>query len=188
MKIHTICAAIALGFATLSTAAYAQDMLGQAAQTVVANTDPVRMHAIVASINREGNVMVLRGPAGREVGVPALVSPVTGRPVGVGDTVNVSYKSTLLLSAEKLEGGRDGIRENVDTVVYAATANGYEAAHEMDVKATVQKIDTARRELTLRGTREVFTLPVPKDVDLDALRVGDTVRAVYVSVYALEAS
>ncbi|WP_118179964.1 hypothetical protein [Paraburkholderia phosphatilytica] len=52
--------------------------------------------------------------------------------------------------------------------------------------ATVLKIDPVKRQVTLRGPQQTETLDVSPDIALDQLKVGDTVRADFVSAVAVQ--
>jgi Cu/Ag efflux protein CusF len=48
----------------------------------------------------------------------------------------------------------------------------------------VQKIDRKHRTITLRGPTRTETLDVAPEIALDKLKVGDSVRAVFVTAVA----
>jgi Cu/Ag efflux protein CusF len=48
----------------------------------------------------------------------------------------------------------------------------------------VQRIDRKHRTITLRGPTRTETLDVSPDVALDQIKVGDSVRAVFVTAIA----
>jgi len=54
--------------------------------------------------------------------------------------------------------------------------------------ATVRKIDRKKRTITLRGPSRTETLDVAPDVPLEKIKVGDSVRAVFVSAIAAQVS
>ena len=104
----------------------------------------------------------------------------------VGDRVDVLYKNALLVKADKVTGKDNGIRKRVDTQVYEPASGGFEAARQIEVLATVQKIDHKNRLVTLRGAYQTQTLEVGPDVDLKDVKVGDTIHAVFVSAAAVQ--
>jgi Cu/Ag efflux protein CusF len=56
----------------------------------------------------------------------------------------------------------------------------------VEVVATVQKIDRKKREVTLRGPQHTVVLQVSQDVPLKKIKVGDSIRATYVSATAVQ--
>ena len=90
------------------------------------------------------------------------------------------------MKADKVTGGNKGIRSRVDTQVYAPASGGFETARQIEVLATVQKIDHKKGLVTLRGAAQTQTLQVGPDVDLKGVKVGDTVHAVFVSAAAVQ--
>jgi len=104
----------------------------------------------------------------------------------IGDRVDVLYKNALLVKADKVTGADKGIRARVDTQVYAPASGGFESARQIEVLATVQKIDHKKRLVTLRGAYQTQTLEVGPDVDLKGVKVGDTIHAVFVSAAAVQ--
>jgi hypothetical protein len=59
------------------------------------------------------------------------------------------------------------------------------SAHRVRVVATVTKIDRKTRLVTLRGPRHQQVLRAAQDIPLDQLRVGDSVRAEFISAVAV---
>jgi hypothetical protein len=64
--------------------------------------------------------------------------------------------------------------------------DGRDSVHQVETLSTVQKIDPAKRLLTLRGVYETQIIRVTPDFDLKDLHVGDTIHAVFVSATAIE--
>jgi Cu/Ag efflux protein CusF len=103
----------------------------------------------------------------------------------VGDNVDAEYKNALLVTAEKVKGSKS-IRERVDTQAYQPASGVYQSARQIEVPATVEKINRKKRTVTLRGAYQTQTLDVGPDVDLKDLKVGDPVNAVFVSAAAVK--
>jgi Cu/Ag efflux protein CusF len=185
MKAATLGAALMLGIAVMQPAA-AQDALASAAQAVVSNAEPVHVKAQIVGIDRAARVVTLRGPRGNEVDIAIGPQVTSFDQLNVGDTVDVLYKNALLVTADKVTGADKGIRKRVDTSVYLPASSGYEAARQVEVQATVQHIDVKKRKVTLRGAYQTVTLDATPDIDLKALKVGDTIHAVFVSAYATQ--
>lgn len=179
-------AAALLALAYMAQPAHAQDTLANSAQDVVSAVQPVHIQAKIVAIDTASRTVTLQGPNGRTAMI--LVSDeVPGfDKLKVGDNVDAEYKNALLVTAEKVKGADKGIRERVDTQVYQPASGGYQTAKQIEVLATVQKIDRKKRMVTLRGAYQTQTLDVGPDIDLKSLKVGDTVHAVFVSAAAVK--
>jgi Cu/Ag efflux protein CusF len=179
-------AAALVALAYMAQPAYAQDALANSAQDVVSAVQPVHIQAKIVAIDTASRTVTLHGPNGRTAMI--LVSDqVPGfDKLKVGDNVDAEYKNALLVTAEKVKGADKGIRERVDTQVYQPASGGYQTAKQIEVLATVQKIDRKKRTVTLRGAYQTQTLDVGPDIDLKDLKVGDTVHAVFVSAAAVK--
>lgn len=167
-------------------AASAQDAMASAAQAIVADIQPVHIQAKIASIDRAARVVTLRGPEGNEVDVAIGPQVQNFDQLNVGDTVDMLYKNALLVSADKVTGKDTGIRKRVDTSVYIPASSGYDTARQVEVEASIQRINLKKRQVTLRGAYRTVTLDVSKDVDLKSYKVGDMIHAVFVSAYAVQ--
>jgi Cu/Ag efflux protein CusF len=179
-------AAALLALAHMVQPAYAGDTLANSAQSVVSAVQPVHIQAKIVGIDAASRTVTLQGANGRTAMI--LVSDeVPGfDKLKVGDNVDAEYKNALLVTAQKVKGADKGIRERVDTQVYQPASGGYQTAKQIEVLATVQKIDRKKRTVTLRGAYQTQTLDVGPDVDLKTLKVGDTVHAVFVSAAAVK--
>jgi hypothetical protein len=56
----------------------------------------------------------------------------------------------------------------------------------VQVLATIEKVDVKRRLITLRGPLRTGTVKAGPDVSLADLKVGDSVRAVYITATAVK--
>ncbi|RKT25356.1 hypothetical protein B0G69_1072 [Paraburkholderia sp. RAU2J] len=143
-----------------------------AAQAALGKADVVHAQVRVAALNAATNSVTLRGPRGNlgDVDVnPALVDVTLLR---VGDKLNVAYEQALLLRIDKL--ATKGMRERVETTVaIPASAGMTSSAHRVRVV------------VTLRGPRHQQVLRAAQDIPLDRLRVGDSVRAEFISPAAV---
>lgn len=147
---------------------------------------PVHITAEIVGIDPGTRTLTLKGPAGNTVDVLVSQQVVGFDKLKLGDRVDILYKNALLVKAEKVTGANKGIRARVDTQVYAPASGGFESARQIEVLATVQKIDRKKRLVTLRGAHQTQTLEVGPDVDLKDLKVGDTIHAVFVSAAAVQ--
>ncbi|MBN3762979.1 hypothetical protein G3O01_19335 [Burkholderia sp. Ac-20365] len=161
-----------------------QSALAGRVQALVANAPPVRIKSKISYIDPDSRIITLHGPQGNDIDVAIGPQVVNFDQLRVGDDVEVLYKNALLVSADKVAGAEKGIRERVDSNVFQSTSSGYSAARQVEVQATVLSIDARKREVRLRGAYRAATLAVGPDLDLNTLKVGDTVHAVFVSAYA----
>jgi Cu/Ag efflux protein CusF len=186
MKSATIAAALAAAMLAAAQPAWAQDAMASAAQDIVSAVQPVHLKATIVGIDPGSRALTLKG-AGGNVVVVLVGQQVAGfEKLRVGDRVDALYKNALLVKADRVDGKGKGIRERVDTQVYAPASGGFESARQVEVLATVQKIDRKRRLVTLRGAYQTQTLEAAPQVDLTGVKVGDTIHAVFVSAAAVE--
>jgi len=186
MKSATIAAALAAAMLGAAQPAWAQDAMASAAQDIVSAVQPVHLKATIVGIDPGSRALTLKG-AGGNVVVVLVGQQVAGfEKLRVGDRVDALYKNALLVKADRVDGKGKGIRERVDTQVYAPASGGFESARQVEVLATVQKIDRKRRLVTLRGAYQTQTLEAGPQVDLTGVKVGDTIHAVFVSAAAVE--
>jgi len=144
------------------------------------------MKATIVGIDPGSRSLTLQGANGNVV-IVLVGQQVAGfEKLKVGDHVDALYKNALLVKAERVTGKGKGIRERVDTQVYTPASGGFESARQVEVLATVQKIDRKRRLVTLRGAYQTQTLEVGPQVDLADVKVGDTIHAVFVSAAAVQ--
>ncbi|HYS63221.1 MAG TPA: hypothetical protein VEN30_05275 [Paraburkholderia sp.] len=186
MKVATIAATLMVAAVAAAQPAWAQDAMASAAQGIVSAVEPVHMKAQIVGIDPGSRTVTLKGPGGNAV-VVLVGQQVAGfDQLKVGDRVDVLYKNALLVKADKVTGKEKGIRERVDTQVYAPASGGFESARQIEVLATVQKINQKKRLVTLRGAYQTQTLEVGPDVNLKDIKVGDTIHAVFVSAAAVQ--
>jgi len=177
-------AAAALFAIALSQPAFAQDAAASGAQGVGAAA-VAQVQAHVVGIDAATNSVSLRGPHGRVVEV--AVNPEVGdvKKLRIGDTVNIQYRNALLVRATKVKS--NGIRERIETEATIPASGGVTAtARSVEILATIQKIDTKKRLITLRGPSRTEVFELSPDVSLDGLKTGDTVRAQFVSATAIQ--
>lgn len=186
MRAATIGAALMVAAFAAAQPAWAQDPMASAAQGVVSAVEPVHVKAQIVGIDPGTRTLTLKGPGGNAVVVLVSQQVAGFENLKVGDRVDVLYKNALLVKADRVTGKDKGIRKRVDTQVYAPASGGFESARQVEVLATVQKIDRKKRLVTLRGAYQTQTLQVEPDVDLTDVKVGDTIHAVFVSAAAVQ--
>lgn len=161
-----------------------QSALAGRVQSLLAKASPVEIKAKISDIDRASRIITLHGKKGHDIDVAIGPQVDNFDQLRVGDDVEVLYKNSLLVSADKIGDADKGIRKRVDSSVYQSTPSGYSAARQVEVQATVLHMDAKKREVRLRGAYRTVTLVVGPDIDFTTLKVGDTVHAVFVSAYA----
>lgn len=82
-----------------------------------------------------------------------------------------------------------GLRERTDRLEVGRAAPGQKPAgvvrKTVEATVTVMAVDPKERTLTLKGPLRTVTLPVAEDIDLDAIKVGDQVDAMYQETIAI---
>jgi Cu/Ag efflux protein CusF len=147
----------------------------------------VRVQTRVVAIDAETNSVALRGPRGNVDVVDVNPELADVKKLHVGDIVNIAYKKAVLIGVDKV--ATSGIRQRIDTQLAQPASGGVvTSARRVEVVATVQKIDRKRHSVTLRGPTRTETLDVSPDVSLAGLKVGDSVRAVFVAAIAASVS
>ncbi|NML32928.1 hypothetical protein [Paraburkholderia antibiotica] len=147
----------------------------------------LHVQARVVAIDPTTNSVTLLGPEGGTETFDVNPQAADVSKLHIGDLVTIAYKKAALIGVDKLAA--HGIRKRLDTQVTQPAANGVVAsARRVEVVATVRNIDRKNRTITLRGPTRTETLDVSPEIALDQLKVGDSVRAVFVSAAAASVS
>ncbi|MCC8393125.1 hypothetical protein LJ656_11035 [Paraburkholderia sp. MMS20-SJTR3] len=182
----------ALGCATLLAGgvfpqtgfAQSEPVSAAAVQAALRQADVVHMQVRVVAIDPAHNNVTLRSPHGQlaDVDVNPAIADISR--LRVGDRLNVAYQQALLMHVDKLAAR--GVRERVETTVALPASGGSASSvHRVRVVATVVHIDRDKRLLTLRGPKHQQVLHAAREIPLADLRVGDSVRAEFVSAVAV---
>ncbi|NUX56665.1 copper-binding protein [Paraburkholderia youngii] len=187
MRAKAITVALAVLVAAAGSA-FAQDNAASAPeQRAIGAAALLHVQARVVAIDPATNSVTLRGPHGGDETFDVNPQAADVSKLHIGDIVTIAYKKALLVGVDRL--APSGIRQRIDTEVTQPAANGVVAsARRVEVVATVRKIDRKQRTITLRGPSRTETLDVAPDIPLDKLKVGDSVRAVFVSAIAASVS
>ncbi|MEW9585252.1 hypothetical protein [Paraburkholderia sp. DGU8] len=95
----------------------------------------------------------------------------------------IAYRNAILTHLAKFASG--GIRERIETEVVQPTQDGEaNSTRSEELVATVLKIDRKKRFVTLRGPTLTEEFDVAPDCSLGRLKIGDSVRAKFVSARA----
>ena len=147
----------------------------------------LHVQARVVEIDPASNSVTLRGPRGNLAVFDVNPQVADVKKLHVGDIVNIAYQKAVLIGVDKL--ATSGIRQRIDTELAQPASGGVVAsARRVEVVATVQKIDRKQHTVTLRGPTRTETLDVAPHVSLAGLKVGDSVRAVFISAAAASVS
>ena len=172
---------------TATTCAYSQTV--DVAKLTGANTTgaaaQIQTRAKVIGVNVAAHTVTLHGIGGRTFDV--TVSPEVGdiNKLQIGDTVDIVYRESLLIHADKVKS--NGIRERIDTTNVLPASEGVAGSSTtVQVLGTIEKVDLKKRQVTLRGPLQTGTIQVGPDVSLASLKVGDSIRAVYVIATAVK--
>ena len=152
----------------------------------VLGTHVLETRGHVVSVDPSTNSVTLSGERGRHVTFEVEPQVADVSKLAVGDQIDIVYRHALLLRADR-SGTGSGIRSRVETTTTTPAMGGVTTtSNHVEVTATVRRINRASRELTLRGPTETIMLDVPPNVPIDDLRIGDKVRATYVTQSALK--
>jgi Cu/Ag efflux protein CusF len=139
----------------------------------------------VVSVDPDNNSITLTGERGTRFTFEVEPEVADVSKLAPGDQVDVVYRHALLLRVDR--DGSSGVRSRVDTTTTTPATGGVSTTtHSVEVTATIRKIDRARRRVTLRGPSEAIELDVPPNVEIGTLRVGQKVRASYVTQSAVK--
>ena len=167
--------------------AVAQEAASGPAPQVVGAAALLRVQARVVEIDPASNSVTLQGPRGNLAVIDVNPAVADVKKLRVGDIVNIAYQKAVLIGVDKL--ATSGIRSRLDTQVAQPASGGVVAsARRVEVVATVQKVDRKHRTVTLRGPTRTETLDVAPDISLDDIKVGNSVRAVFVVAAAASVS
>jgi len=146
----------------------------------------VTMVAVVEAIDLATRQVTLRGPQGNTQTITVGEEARNLPQLKVGDRVVVDFYQGLAMA---LTPSRTGVRKRVETTTEQRAALGQKpggmVVQTVEVDATVQAVDLKARTVTLRGPKRTLTLDVAKDVNLNQVKVGDQVHAVYQEALAI---
>lgn len=128
--------------------------------------------------NQEGEIFTVDVPP--EVRRLAEIKP--------GDLIVTEYRQALAIGLNKTDSST-GIRARRESVSVERAGMdqppGGVVRETVEMLANVIAINKARREVTVRGAEHTVILKVSEGVDIDEIKVGDEVLAVYVQQVAI---
>lgn len=150
-------------------------------------TSVVHTKAVIFGIDVERNSITLLQDSGGPVDVQVDRSVGDVSTLKTGDEVSITYRRALLIRAGK--GSSNGIRERIDSGFSTAQSVASSLSmHRVQAVATVEQIDRAKHQLTLRGATDTVTLEASSEGLLNGLNVGDSVRVDFVEATAIQIS
>ncbi|MEA3116084.1 MAG: hypothetical protein QOG58_5883 [Caballeronia sp.] len=182
-RINTLRATMIIS-ALFAAPAFSQNAASAAGPGGVGGAAIAEVEARVVGIDTASNSVSLQGASGRVVNI--AVNPEVGEvsKLQIGDTVHIKYENALLVRATKVAS--NGIRERVDeTATIPASAGSTATARRVQVLASVQKVDHAKRTITIRGPNKTETLQAGPDVSLKGIKAGDSVHAEFIEATAV---
>lgn len=170
---------------TLPGAAWAQAASATAAAAAAPGVrfaaGEVEVRARVVELDTAGRTATLRGPRGQIVTVAIPPEAKNVDQLRVGDELVVRYLTAVAARLEPVSNG--GIRERVESsgavAAPAGAAPGVAGARTVEVLAVVKALDRKARTVTLQGVHRSVRVNVPEGIDLNKVKLGDEVRAVF---------
>ncbi|NLP64617.1 hypothetical protein [Paraburkholderia sacchari] len=178
-------AALAVGAASMHTAAADETIAPPAPAAVVSGASVKHANAVVFAIDIGRNSITLLEDNGEPVDVIVDRSLGNVARLQLGDTVAVTFSKALLLRADKSDSS--GIRKRVDKGFTSGAPLGSSLSlYRVEEVATVVQVDPARHELTVRGPTRTMTLQATSESLIDGLKPGDSVKVDYVEATAVQ--
>lgn len=143
--------------------------------------------AEVVGIDRVDRSVLLLGPEGNVVEVEVSHAARNFDQIEVGDQVKIEYYESVALYLGKHGEKPDASADLVAGRSAKGDKPGGIVVEAVDISATVQTIDRAKRTVTLKGPdgKSVTTKVDPSVKAFDTLKVGDTVHARYTEAIAI---
>jgi Cu/Ag efflux protein CusF len=142
--------------------------------------------ATVEAVNADTREITLREPGGEPFTIVASDEVRNFAQIEVGDRVTVQHEIGLVMVLSPTAGG---VPERVDQMEVARAPAGEKPGGIMrktvQATATVLAVDLQARTVTLKGPRRTVSLPVAEDIDLESVKVGDQVNAMYRETIAI---
>jgi hypothetical protein len=183
-----LAASLACLLASAHVNAQTDDQLTSDAIKTALASEPHHLQAQIVGIDSGSRTLSLKGAKGHVI--PVAVGPQITNfdSLKIGDRVDVLIKEALLLRAVKSTVQDAGLRKRVDTSAFAPASGtaGFGAAKEVEIIATVQRIDQKKKTITLRGPWHTDTFGLPPELAAKKLKAGDTVHVVFISATAVE--
>ncbi|MDM0118088.1 hypothetical protein QTI66_39145 [Variovorax sp. J22R133] len=190
MKVAASLTALAV-LGTLLAPAASQD---KPSREVAVSTDPgkatikeaIRVTGVVQAIDLGKRHVIIKDSHGKVIPLDYGPEVRNLEQLKVGDRVNVRYAQALTLTLMK--DGKE-LRSKVETTSDNRAAKGQRpggtVGGKVEVTADVIAVNKKTHMITLRGTDHTVELEVPDPDQLEMIKVGDQVQAVYTEAVAL---
>jgi Cu/Ag efflux protein CusF len=168
-------------------AAFAQD---KAAKSPLAEgrgvAEVVRMTATVDSIDQATRTVTLKNAKGELTSFVAGPEVRNLDQVAKGDVVTLGYAQALAVKLAKTTATtrERSVVEDMKRSEPGQKPGGV-AVRQVKVVASVEKIDTAKNMVTLRGPQATVDVKVQDPANIKGLKVGDFVEALYTEAVAI---
>lgn len=141
----------------------------------------VEIRAKVVALDMAQRRASLKGPKGNVVTVNVPAEVRNFDQVRLGDELLVRYATAVAAKLERVT--KSGIRERVETSEAARAEQGDKPGlalgRTVEILAEIQSIDKKRRHVVLRGAERTVAMHVPSSIDIQNLKTGDEVRALF---------
>lgn len=185
MKIASFGAAVALGLSVALPASAAPDSsLSQETRVLVDQSALTVSQGHVVAHDMQARTMTVQTQRGESIQLPLLFD-TNGAPMREGDVIELAWRDATGVEITKA-ARPDYTQARFDTDTIVRVGAGYNLSRTQDIEARIQSIDTKAHKLKLRGARAPGTLDVGTDVDVAALKPGDSVHIVTVKQYRVQ--
>lgn len=151
-----------------------------------AAVEAIQLQGKVKSIDKKARKVVVVGPNGNEVEFVLGDEARNFDQIKKGDLVNLAYTQALALELRKV--APDGVKR-VDSENAVRTKEGGKPGVALErtiqVTASVVAVNPNAQTITLRGPKRTVDLFINDPAQLQNVKVGDFVEAVYVEAIAL---
>ena len=189
-KLTNIAAALIFSMPMLSLAQNAPQAGGIVAtapgQAAVA--EAVQLQGKVKSIDKKTRTVVVVGAEGNEVSIAAGKDARNFKQIQIGDLVTLTYVQALVLELKKVDNKAVSERIESEKSVRSKLGEKPGGAIERSVRviADVIAVNLDRKTVTLRGPQRTVDLTVNDPAQLNAIKVGNQVEAVFTETVILE--
>jgi Cu/Ag efflux protein CusF len=147
----------------------------------------IEVRAKVIELDMAHRIATLRGPKGKLVTVDVPADVKNFDQVRVGDELVVRYVAALAATLEPVSN--NGIRERIESSSQGKSAAGAmpgaAVGRTIEALMTVQAVDKKAGTVTLRGVQRTVTVETPAGIDLNKIKAGNSVRAVFTEAAVL---
>lgn len=192
MKTFITTLGISLLLSTAATSIIAQQHTGEEKKKkpAMGEGEAVVATATIQSVDRAKREVTLKKDDGTIATIKVPESARNFDQIKAGDVVTAAYTESVALAVRKSDEppsatGRESVERSAP-----GQKPGAEKTSTVQISATVEKIDRAKRELTLKGPEgKTKTVKVPQDMKrFDELKEGDQIVVTATQAVAIEVS